>query len=429
MEKNKKFNRRRFISYGSLGIAGAFWPGNTFAGGNPFDADAFLQDNSADSETNLIGSYGKWADSLSGDKPRRLSFRNPGFTDVHAWKTRALVRIEELLASPVVNKIPEVREIDETVHDGVSIKKLTWQLPYGPPTEAFFLTPLNVKGKLPGVLALHDHGANKYFGKQKIVNNGKEQHPMMVSHKEEYYSGKAWANELAKQGYAVLVNDTFTFESRKVLLKDVPSVIRAGVSDVSPKESREEIEQYNRWAANHEHIMAKSLFSAGTTWPGVFLSDDRVALSVLGSRKEVDSDRLGCCGLSGGGLRSMMIGGMDERIKAAVCVGMMSTWRDLVLYHSFTHTWMMFVPHLPVEMDYPEIFALQMPAPRMVLNNTEDTLFDLGEMKRADTILKEVYQKAGFPENYMCEFYPGPHKFDAAMQKSAFSWLERWLKK
>jgi dienelactone hydrolase len=225
------------------------------------------------------------------------------------------------------------------------------------------------------------------------------------------------------------VNDTFTFESRKVLLKDVPSVIRAGVSDVSPKESREEIEQYNRWAANHEHIMAKSLFSAGTTWPGVFLSDDRVALSVLGSRKEVDSDRLGCCGLSGGGLRSMMIGGMDERIKAAVCVGMMSTWRDLVLYHSFTHTWMMFVPHLPVEMDYPEIFALQMPAPRMVLNNTEDTLFDLGEMKRADTILKEVYQKAGFPENYMCEFYPGPHKFDAAMQKSAFSWLERWLKK
>lgn len=302
MEKNKKFNRRRFIGYSSLGIAGAFWPGNTFAGGNPFDAAAFIQDNSADSEINLIGSYGKWADSLSGDKPGRLSFRNPGFTDVSAWKTRALARVRELLASPVVDKTPEVREIDETVHDGVSIKKLIWQLPYGPPTEAFFLTPLNVKGKLPGVLALHDHGANKYFGKQKIVNNGKEQHPMMVSHKEEYYSGKAWANELAKQGYAVLVNDTFTFESRKVLLKDVPSVIRAGVSDVSPKESREEIEQYNRWAANHEHIMAKSLFSAGTTWPGVFLSDDRVALSVLGSRKEVDSDRLGCCGLSGGGL-------------------------------------------------------------------------------------------------------------------------------
>ncbi len=86
------------------------------------------------------------------------------------------------------------------------------------------------------------------------------------------------------------------------------------------------------------------------------------------------------------------------------------------------------MPHIATEMDYSEIFSLQSPAPRMVLNNTEDALFDLGEMKRADKILKEVYQKAGFPENYTCEFYPGPHKFDTEMQKSAFGWLDKWLR-
>ncbi|MEJ7682350.1 MAG: hypothetical protein WKG06_31770 [Segetibacter sp.] len=30
----------------------------------------------------------------------------------------------------------------------------------------------------------------------------------------------------------------------------------------------ENIEAYNEWAGDHEHVMAKSLFCAGTTWPG-----------------------------------------------------------------------------------------------------------------------------------------------------------------
>jgi hypothetical protein len=33
----------------------------------------------------------------------------------------------------------------------------------------------------------------------------------------------------------------------------------------------------------------------------------------------------------------------------------------------------------------------------------------------------------GNPQNYVGEFYPGPHKFDLAMQASAFAWLKRWL--
>lgn len=379
-------------------------------------------------EINLIGSYGTWAAQLMGNQPGDFSYRNSRFKDVDEWKKQALARVRALLAQPEVVKTPEVSVLKEYSYDGLSIKKLRWQLPYGPATEAYYLTPLQFKGKLPGVLALHDHGGNKYFGKRKIVNTGEDKHPMLARHREEYYGSRAWANELAKRGYAVLVNDTFTFESRKVLLKDVPEVIRMGVSDVGPEENSKEIEAYNRWAANHEHIMAKSLFSAGTTWPGVFLTDDQVALSVLSVQKEVDPERLGCGGLSGGGLRTVVLGGLDKRIKAAVCVGMMSTWQDLILYHSFTHTWMMFMPLMPKEMDYSELFALQLPAPRMVLNNIQDGLFNIDEMKRAEGMLKEVYQKAGVPDHFTCEFYPGIHKFDLKMQTSAFTWMDKWLK-
>jgi hypothetical protein len=49
-------------------------------------------------------------------------------------------------------------------------------------------------------------------------------------------------------------------------------------------------------------------------------------------------------------------------------------------------------------------------------------------MKRADGILSEVYKKAEAPDKYRCSYYPGPHKFDAAMQKEAFNWFDKWLK-
>ena len=36
--------------------------------------------------------------------------------------------------------------------------------------------------------------------------------------------------------------------------------------------------------------------------------------------------------------------------------------------------------------------------------------------------------KAGAAEHYKCSFYPGPHKFDKAMQSEAFEFFNRYLK-
>lgn len=378
-------------------------------------------------EPNMIGSYGPWADSLYGGKPGRLSFRNDDWQDVEIWKAEAQNRFSELLARPHTGVTPEVVVKATHSFDGLLIEELVWQLPYGPPTEAYFLKPENATGPLPGVIALHSHGGDKYFGKRKIAQVSDEIPSMLEPFQEFYYGGRSWANALAKRGFAVLVPDAFAFESRRVLIKDISDRISGDVRDVSPEENEEEIREYNRWASNHENVMSKSLFCAGTTWPGVFVAEDQRALDVLVARQEVDSERIGCCGLSGGGLRSLMLSGIDSRIKSAVCVGMMSTWRDYLMYHSHTHTWMIYVPHLPVEMDYSEIFSLQMPSSRLVLNNSEDGIFDINEQERADRILKEVFEKAGVPDNYQCEFYPGGHKFDQSMQESAFKWFESRL--
>lgn len=381
-------------------------------------------------DENMIGAYGPWAAGLVGEGPARLSFRHPRFSraDLDDWRSQARQRLRERLLMPDSGGVPDAIVQDRFREDGLEIERLSWQLPYGPPTEAVFLKPAGAEGRLPAILALHDHGGMKYFGWRKICRLPNSLHPMMRRHQEDHYGGAAWANEIARRGYAVLVHDTFTFGSRRVRLGDVPPVLRGDRKEVNP-EDENEIADYHRWAADHEDIMAKSLFCAGTTWPGVFLGEDMRALDYLCSRPDVDPGRVGCGGLSGGGLRTVLLAGSDDRIACAVCVGMMTTWRDYLLNKCYTHTWMCYVPLLPPDLDYPEILGLRVPLPTLVQNDIEDPLFTLPEMERADRILSEVYGKAGADDRYRCTFYPGPHKFDRAMQQEAFAWFDRWLKR
>ena len=109
-------------------------------------------------------------------------------------------------------------------------------------------------------------------------------------------------------------------------------------------------------------------------------------------------------------------------------MGFMTTWKDLILHKSYTHTWMSFVPSTPNDLDFPEILGLRAPLPTLVLNNIEDGLFTLSEMRESDEILAAVYKKAGAEKNYKCTFHPGIHKFDVKMQGEAFDWFDQWLK-
>jgi hypothetical protein len=174
--------------------------------------------------------------------------------------------------------------------------------------------------------------------------------------------------------------------------------------------------------------MEKSLLSAGTTWPGVYLVEDQKALDVLSSRPDVDASRLGCAGLSGGGMRTVFLGGLDDRIKVAIAVGFMTTWRDFLLDKAFTHTWMTYVPLLPKDLDFPEILALRAPAATMVLNCKQDPLYTLPEMQRADAMIAETFKRANAADKYRANYYEGGHKFDKAMQADAFGWFDRFLK-
>jgi len=184
---------------------------------------------------NQVGSYGPWlANEVLGEGPGRLSFRTGKWKNAAEWRQVARKRALECIAPVQLGGPPKVTVTERTTYDGLEIEFLTWQLPGGPKTEAVFLKPAGARGRLPAILALHDHGGNKFLGWRKIVRTDATPWSVQQRHQAHYYGGVGWANEIAKRGYAVLVHDTFPFASRRVMVADVSPQVRAGGVDPSP---------------------------------------------------------------------------------------------------------------------------------------------------------------------------------------------------
>jgi hypothetical protein len=109
--------------------------------------------------------------------------------------------------------------------DGVLIRRLRWSVGYGPETTAWLLRPAGVRRSLPGVLGMHCHGGVRSVGAEQLVDLGADSAARAVWLRDRYYSGRAPANELPRQGYAVLVHDTFSWEvqHRKDVVAPPPS--------------------------------------------------------------------------------------------------------------------------------------------------------------------------------------------------------------
>jgi len=373
----------------------------------------------------VLGPYHSMAAWREAAGLRPFSFLDERWNELESWKTQGRAKVRELLAYEPPAGPLEAAGGPTRERDGLVTELVSWAQPFGPRTEAFVVRPARARGRLPGLVALHDHSGFKYYGKEKLVEADDEP-PIMREFKRTTYGGVSWANELARRGFVVVVPDNFLWGSRKMPVDAVPEGYVRKVITETPG-SRAYIEAYNEFCAGYETLVAKTLFISGCTWTGVMAWEDRRAVDYLVGRHDVDPGRLACGGLSGGGLRTIFLAGLDPRIRAAFCAGFMSTVREMVADVVQWHTWMFHVPHLLPLMDLPDIASLHGPDPFLVLADRDDELWTLAGQEEADRKLARIYARMGAPEAYEGRFYPGPHKFDPVMQKDAFDWLERWL--
>jgi dienelactone hydrolase len=335
----------------------------------------------------------------------------------------------ELLGRVPHRPAPTAKTLSTVESNDLRIEKIQYQLPYGPPTEALFLTPLKATGKLPAVLALHDHGGFKYYGKEKITDQPDDaSRPALQPFRDLCYGGHAWASALARRGFAVLVNDVFPWGSRRIRIEDFHPDLQQPFAQYKPG-SAEYIRAYNASTGPTETEIYKGLCCAGATFMGLVAYEDQCALDYLATRSEINPDRIGCGGLSGGGLRSLVLAGLDARIKASFVAGFMPTVQGTSYGLKLnSHTMMAFIPNMAQALDFPDILSIGCPNPTFVLQCRDDDLFTLSAMKAADQILKEIYARAGHPDRYQCTFYPLKHMLTPPMQDDAFAFFDKWLK-
>jgi dienelactone hydrolase len=316
--------------------------------------------------------------------------------------------------------------------DGLAGEEISWSVGYGPTTRAWVLKPAAADQPLPGVVALHGHDRLKFFGKEKIAD-GRDPSPAAVEGiRTDLYEGRAFANELAREGFVVLAHDVFLWGSRRFPFETMPESIHRLVENWQSAREKAalkptEAERYEVAAQYHEHLVAKYCTLLGATLSGVVSFEDRVAVQYLRSRPDVKSGRVGCVGLSGGGCRTALLQATCDEIGAAVIVGMMSTYPELLDHQVECHTWMFFPPGLPRFADWPDLAASRAPSPLLVQYDRHDELFPIQGMQAAHTRITLHYDRIGHADAYLGKFYDGPHKFDIAMQADAFAWLRAQL--
>ena len=367
-----------------------------------------------------LGIYSDWVEAAQRQQPL-YPLAKPG------PETQA--RVRDVLGFCHGAETPLAAQIERTwQRDGLSGEEVSWSVGFGPRTHAYVIKPANVTGPLPALVALHDHSDYKFYGKEKIADGPDGTAPGVRALRDIEYGGRSYVEALAREGYVVLAHDVFLWGSRRFPIETMIEAI--GDQSIAPSpftDASPEIEHYNTVAALHEHRVAKYCTALGTSLAGVVAYEDRVALNYLLSRSDVLADRAGCVGLSGGGNRAALLTATHERIAATVIVGLMTTYEGL-LDHNLSHTWMLWPFGWARYGDWPDLAACRAPSPLLVQYDLEDDLFTVAGMRAADARLALHYASVGKPENYAGQFYPGPHKFDLAMQAAAFEWLKQRLK-
>ncbi len=374
----------------------------------------------------FLGSLAPIVSSIHKERGFPMEYASRGRLSPAEWRRLGRAEVQRMLSYS-----PKPVPLDLKVHattrrEGYEIRTISFAGSAHYRVPAYLLVPTEGKGPYPGVVALHDHGGWFFHGKEKLVRMEGE-HASLAGFRERYYGGRTYADELARRGFVVIVPDAFYWGERRMQYQQPPRELQARLAGLVP-EKTEYVTAMNGWLREQAAVLNTWLSFSGTSWMGIVNHDDRRSVDVLASLPEVDRNRLGCLGLSGGGYRATYLSGMEPRLKASVITGWMTTLpTTLDITHS-VHSALFDAFGLHANLDHPDIASLAAPdTATFVQNCAQDRLFTRAGMESAAEKIGAVYADLKQPQRYRSKFYDVPHQFNAEMQAEAFEWLEQWL--
>jgi len=383
---------------------------------------------SAQQQESWLGNFAPIIRSIQHEHGFPMEFARKGSLTVEKWRRLGRAEVAKAL-SYAPKQVPlDLKVLSVVKRDGYEIRIISFAGSAHYRVPAFLLVPTGGRGPYPAVVALHDHGGWFMHGKEKLVRMEGE-HVALGKFREQYYGNRTWADELARRGFVVIVTDALFWGERRLQYEHPPEVLQTRLGGLRP-DQEEYVRVMNTFLREQAAVFQTWLSFAGTTWLGIVNYDDRRSVDLLASLPEVNPNRIGCAGLSGGGYRATYLTGMEPRLKTSVIVGWMTslptTWDIPYSVHASLYD--AFAAH--ANLDHPDIATLGAPSCALFVQNcAQDRLFTRAGMEAAAEKIRAVYAALGRPERYQYRFYDVPHQFNAAMQEEAFAWLEKWLHK
>ncbi|MHC5539557.1 alpha/beta hydrolase family protein, partial [Singulisphaera rosea] len=176
----------------------------------------------------------------------------------------------------------------------------------------------------------------------------------------------------------------------------------------------------------HGEMVGATLLPVGLPLAGLQVYENMRAVDYLRSRPEVDGDRIGITGASGGGNQTMYTGAFDERFKAAIPVCSVGN------YQSYLSIGCCQCEVIPGALRYTEewgVLGLMAPRALMVVNATLDAVqFSVAEAKKSLALTAPVFQLYGHPDHLRHAIFESKHDYNQQMREAMYGWMTLHLK-
>jgi dienelactone hydrolase len=301
-----------------------------------------------------------------------LHYEFPGYATREAWEARAREIRQHILVTcglyPMPEKTPlNPKVFDRMERDGFSVEKACFESSPGFLVTGNLYRPLGKKGPFPGVLSAHGHWREGRFGHD---DNG---------------SVPGRAIGLAREGYVCFSYDM------------------VGYNDSL---------QYKHGGIGLQHELW------GISLMGLQLWNSLRAVDFLLSLPDVDPERIGCTGASGGGTQTFMVTAIDDRITVSAPVCMVSaTMQGGCLCEN--------APGLRQAIMNTEIAAVAAPRPLLLVSATGDWTKQTPEEEYPD--VRSIYKLYGAEDRVKNAHFDAGHNYNQDSREAVYTFFRRWL--
>lgn len=313
------------------------------------------------------------------DKLNRLKTK----ADAQQYVRDARARIRESFG-PEPLRTPLNPRVTRTVkRDGYRIENVIFESRPGFPVTANLYIPAKQSGLLPAVVGTCGHSTN---GKAAGVY-------------------QSYAQGLARLGYVCLIYDPIGQGERLQYVKDdLSSHIGVGV--------------HEHLHAGNQQFLVGEFFGMWRAWDGIR------ALDYLLTRPEVDKQRVGVTGNSGGGTMTTWLSGVEPRWTMAAPSCFVTTFRRNMENELPQDTEQCPPRALALDLDHADFLAAMAPHPIIILAKERD-YFDVRGSEETYERLRRLYRLLDAEDNVALFVGPTGHGYSQENREAMYSWFNR----